>query len=400
MQDDGIFDVDNASQWQNDTDFYYDTILPPLFLKALSEYYFPLLAIVGFIVNIISSILFSRAPNLRTISKSHYLAAMTAADAGCLATALINWSPTININLFLVEGLCQLILCCSYIFHFLSIWFTIAFLTDIYICTCMVGKARKMCTVLRSKFVITALTVLAIVMFLHITWMSGIVEGQCVLLVKYEPSLAVIDSIQMAVTIFIPDVCILVLVALIVRKKVFGVCMAKRRLSSDANGATQCLNTTNDLSRPAPKSPQRRENVNHKQNLKMNCLAVSLVVLHVLIIMPDHVVKLRLHYLQFSDGHQPDLNEYHLQWLLSNIGQLRFVLDFIIFIIVLRDFRIALRSLLASWHSKMMRLLKACFCTDRVRYSDGRIIEESFSLTEEPVSKSTSDYEKHGDVPM
>ncbi|XP_013418267.1 uncharacterized protein LOC106179269 [Lingula anatina] len=377
----------------------HDTILPAPVLKGLEDYYVPCLAAIGCCVNLISSVIFSRNTTLRRFSSSHYLAAVTAADTGFMMTLLIMWLPRIHISFYLEEGFCQLFLSCNYIFHFLSIWFNVAFLTDVYISTCRPSKAKEMCTVIRSKFVITGLTVLAIVMFMHVTWMSGVIQGMCMLLVPYDPELAFIDKIQTVVTILMPDLTLVILIALIVKKKVSDLCPSFRQSANSVSNGCGQVRTHYVRNTPADGASLGTQMANSVHSSDMTIVAMCLVLLHVVTTLPDHCIKLWFYSLQmvYGDmGFQPSPYEYSLQKLFSHLGQLRFVLNFVMFIIVSSDFQTAIRD---SVSLICKRLFKCSPRRKRApRCTDGRVIEESFSLTDETVSKSTTGDVKHADV--
>lgn len=107
--------------------------------------------------NILSVIAFFNA-ELRNLSSSYYLAALSISNTGFLVGAFIAWLNYLNIDIDRKIYYCQLHAYTSGLSIFLSVWIMVAFIVERFIAVLYPLKRRTMCTVKRACAVLIGLT--------------------------------------------------------------------------------------------------------------------------------------------------------------------------------------------------------------------------------------------------
>lgn len=145
-------------------------------------YLTPIIFIVGIVGNVLSLMVFV-TKNMRKLSASVYLAALSTADLLALIFfVLIEWVKRglreefrSNIAEFLdVNGICQLTMFLSYASRFLSTWLVASFTLERYIGICHPLKRRDICDINSSKKIVAILVLISICISSIRPWLNEV----------------------------------------------------------------------------------------------------------------------------------------------------------------------------------------------------------------------------------
>lgn len=161
--------------------------------------------------------------HLKMRSSSYYLAALSVADFGFLATLLLVWlNSSIGVQVFNKEGWCQALVYISSVCSFLSVWLIVAFTVERFIAIQYPLHRPRMCTVARAKAIVTGLAVVALLSHLYSFVTAGIVKQSdgseiCDMLEECREIMRIINIIDSLVTLIIPLILIIVMNTMIGR---------------------------------------------------------------------------------------------------------------------------------------------------------------------------------------
>lgn len=161
--------------------------------------------------------------HLKMRSSSYYLAALSVADFGFLATLLLVWlNSSVGVQVFNKEGWCQALVYVSSVCSFLSVWLIVAFTVERFIAIQYPLHRPRMCTVARAKAIVGGLAVVALVSHLYSFVTAGIVKQHdgseiCDMLEECREIMRIINIIDSLVTLIIPLILIVVMNAMIAR---------------------------------------------------------------------------------------------------------------------------------------------------------------------------------------
>jgi hypothetical protein len=156
-------------------------------------------------------------------SSSYYLAALSVADFGFLATLLLVWlNSSIGVQVFNKAGWCQALVYISSVCSFLSVWLIVAFTVERFIAIQYPLHRPRMCTVARAKAIVSFLAVVALVSHLYSFLTAGIVKQQdgtelCDMPEESREIMRIINIIDSLVTLIIPLILIVVMNAMIAK---------------------------------------------------------------------------------------------------------------------------------------------------------------------------------------
>lgn len=199
--------------------------------QAFYVYFTPVILIIGIFGNSLSLNVFL-SKNMRSLSASTYLAALSSADlltlvfyvtVEWLRRGLVHLSPDVRMTFLDFEGVCQIQLYLSYIFRFLSAWIVVAFTVERYIGVCHPLRRRNICTTSGTRRIIIGLIVFACIFVLYKPIMSGVQTPErrppvCARKDDYAFISFVFDSIFAGMITLVPFIIITVLNLLIIRK--------------------------------------------------------------------------------------------------------------------------------------------------------------------------------------
>lgn len=187
------------------------------YLDVLHVYYIPIIIGVGFIGNLLSCLVLLTT-HLKLRSSSYYLAALAVADTGYLLCTFIVYCSSKDVfNLYHMQGFCQFFVYLTYVCAFLSVWLIVAFTVERFIAVQYPLRRPYICTVSRAKTIVFSLTGVAIVCYLYIFWIAGIVNDECQLLPDYKNFAKVLNSVDTIITLVVPVVLIVGMNAMIAR---------------------------------------------------------------------------------------------------------------------------------------------------------------------------------------
>lgn len=152
--------------------------------EAFYAFVTPFVIVVGLAGNLVSLKVFS-TPQLRKLSSSHYLTAISLSDSLVLVTyvfldwlnrGLPLWPGGHRVQIVNVSGACQAFLFASYAFRFISVWLIVLFTVERYIAVCRPFYSRLTCTKAFARRAIWAVVVLAALVSLYKPVLSGVYD--------------------------------------------------------------------------------------------------------------------------------------------------------------------------------------------------------------------------------
>lgn len=218
-------------------------------LDILNWYYVPILSLGGLIGNMLSYLVFLNT-YLKMRSSSYYLAALSAADFGFLASISLVWlNNKLDIPVFNQDGWCQFTIYTSSVCSFLSVWLIVAFTVERFIAVQYPLHRPRVCTISRAKSIISILVVVSLLTHSYTFFTAGIirtVEGDvCELREKYHEMMRVINIVDTLVTLIIP-VGLIIITNAMIAKNLFQLTSSKRfrrynnGASSNRSGTQLC----------------------------------------------------------------------------------------------------------------------------------------------------------------
>ena len=343
-----VNDSSGPPAWMHPTSMYYR-------LRVISEimdmFFVPTLVGFGICGNTLSFIAFTFS-SLRCLSSSVYLAALSLADTGFLLCVFASWSSNIGVTIYHQPGWCQIFVYCTYIFSFLSVWYVVGFTVERYIAVCFPFRRANMCTVQRARLVVIGLAGLAIMIYTFAIWTtssfkmtSGPMSGQrlCYPYDKWRDVLKIINTIDLIATLGVPFVVIAFLNINII------IIMARHRAQSN-HLVIYRKNTENrslkEDPRATPSAPAASSNNNTgSRTVTRMLLVVSFTFLFLNI--PGHVIRL-IDFLgpYFNSSYKTTLVKIQLQKLFTYLYYVNFSINFLLYNLCGKNFRVALKSLL------------------------------------------------------
>lgn len=197
-------------------------------------YVTPIIFIIGLVGNILSLMVFL-TKNMRRLSASLYLAAISSADLmALLFYVLIEWlrrgglssiSSHVTVPFLERNGVCHVILFLTYNFRFLSSWLVVCFTLERYIGVCHPLKRRRnISDMSSSRKLITVVVLISVLVSLFRPWLNtenhiGPNEVPwCIRRNEYQMISFVYDCVFCVSITFLPFFIITCLNALIIRK--------------------------------------------------------------------------------------------------------------------------------------------------------------------------------------
>ncbi|CAG2233682.1 TRHR [Mytilus edulis] len=195
-------------------------------------YVTPVIFAVGIIGNTISLLVFL-TKNMRKLSASVYLAALSTADLMALIFyVLVEWirkgipigSGQVTAPFLESNGVCQIILFMSYSFRFLSAWLVACFTLERYVGVCHPLKRKDVCNLRSSKRIVFFAVIISFVIASFRPWLSEVRYvgpndvPSCTRRLEHTYLSFVYDCIFGVCITFLPFLIITILNTLIIRK--------------------------------------------------------------------------------------------------------------------------------------------------------------------------------------
>lgn len=210
-----------------------DNFMTPKALKGQAFYVYttPFIFVLGVIGNLLSLTVFMSS-NMRRLSASSYLAALSVSDllvlifyvlVEWLKRGLVHISPSTKIDFMDKNGICQMLLFLSYALRFLSTWLVTAFTVERYIGVCHPLHRRYICSLHGSRLIVCGLVVTSCILAAYKPFLSGVrinFDGTnyCTAYKEYQFVSFVLDSAFALLITAVPFLIISVLNLLIIRK--------------------------------------------------------------------------------------------------------------------------------------------------------------------------------------
>ena len=320
----------------------------------------PAIIIVGVMGNSVSFLVFM-CSHLRRLSSSVYLAALSLADAGFLLCMLIKWANDLGVPLLYNDQWCQLFLYVSCVFSFLSVWYVVSFSAERFIAVCLPFQRQDMCTPKRAKFVVTALAGLAFLTYTFVIWtsemkipfMSKITT--CLPKKEYHHLWTCFYSIDTIFTLIIPSIAIIFLNIRII--------VAVVRLHRDARRMNEHGDYRHVRGIPISKSTSKcakccrggrshgdknTRTTPHSSQVKVTKMLVTVSTTFLLLNLPTHCLRLYtfITFMSVDAKYYPHSQVFRqLQRLFLLVHYSNFAVNFIIYNICGRNFRLGLKHL-------------------------------------------------------
>jgi hypothetical protein len=234
----GLGAVGAEGTWMNNTNITYThdvyAISPRLTwcIHYLSLYYTPILVVCGILLNSVTALTFSRT-KLNQCSCAPYVVAMAISDACFLVTLLLVWCSQLDFYVLSSGAWCQAITYASYVCTFLPKWFVVGFTFDRFVNLRLPHLENSLCSSFHSKVVVTMLVIIAVVVYLNISLLSGVVtltngSLSCVPLPQFAHTLQTLSNLDLTINLLLPFIITLSLNTMIARRLCF---MFKQRKS-------------------------------------------------------------------------------------------------------------------------------------------------------------------------
>ena len=333
----------------------------------------PAIIIFGLLGNGISFLVFIFS-HLRRLSASVYLAALSLANAGYLICRSIKWAHGLGAKMLLkTDSECQTFLYLNYVFRFLSVWYVVSFTVERYIAVCQPFQRQDMCTPKRAKIVVTSLAILSFVIYSFVIWTSGVLVlygvGECLPKPEYLRMWTFIYSVDTLSTLLVPSAVIIVLNIMIicavyrfhrdpVRRSMHISCRHVKVLTTrNSSRSYHCCHRTNRR----PGGQRSCSSGPHASQVKVTKMLVTVSSTFLLLNLPIHSLTIYHHIRSYVLGPEihPTKTFIYLQRFFVLIHDSNFAVNFIIYNICGRNFRLGLRHLIDRIRYKLSRCGRA-----------------------------------------
>lgn len=214
------------------------------FVDMMDWYYTPSITAFGVITNLLTLVII-HSSQMKWMSMTPFMAAMSASDSMYLLTSLLNWMYRIHgLNYICTPGVCQLSWYIVFVCSFLSIWYIICIQVDRYLSLWHISRRPLYVSNRRCKCLAALLAILTAMLYGIILWTSDVIHSRgqpvCTVLPKYAEVLKVftlVDTLLSAIMPYsmLPVLNILILVQIIIK------CVALRRHASPDEDTDECL---------------------------------------------------------------------------------------------------------------------------------------------------------------
>ena len=315
--------------------------------NGLDMFMVPILITIGVIGNTLSFVTFIFS-NLKSLSSSVYLAALAIADIGFLLCVLASWITNFNVNLYHQPGWCQTFVYLTYVFSFLSVWYVVGFTVERYIAVRFPFKRGDMCTVRRARIVVVSLALFAIVAYNFAIWTSGSflmpssspIAGQrlCYPIDPWRNFLKFSSNIDSIITLLIPFIAIAFLNVNIIyvithyRHQTNNFMLHRVRSSNAQTQSTTLANST---------------------NVKVTRMLLVVSFTFLILNVPGHFIRIYVFVQSFNDPYyRPSVLYYEFQRLWLYFSYMNYSVNFFLYSLCGKNFRMGLKSLLGQLRHK------------------------------------------------
>ena len=202
--------------------------------RTFYAYFTPIILVVGIVGNSLClNVFLSR--NMRCLSASTYLAALSTSDLSVLVFYVtVEWLrrglaylvPETKMEFLDINGICQVQLYLSYVSRFLSAWIVVAFTVERYIGVCHPLQRRYICSSKSTRRIVAAIFLIAVIIVIYKPILSGVYISRfgtpyCTGSIEHGFVAFVLDGIFAILITLVPFIVITVLNVLIMKKLYF-----------------------------------------------------------------------------------------------------------------------------------------------------------------------------------
>ncbi|XP_021372120.1 somatostatin receptor type 2-like [Mizuhopecten yessoensis] len=286
----------------------------------------PIICILGIIGNTLATIVFLSKSQRKT-SCSLYLAARSISDTGFLTTLFIVCLTDLGINIFNVDGICQVVIFLTYICGFLSVWFVVMVTVENYIRICHPFKVNQHCTVKTAKIVIAGFVFVSLLLYNFPLWTTGIHVGpdgskMCARHSVYDKINQIVTYSDTVITLIVPILMIICLM-IAITCSILEFLHRQTRLKGKRQNS-------NDRRHSSPQS-------------KVTRLLFSVSFVFITLTLPSHVIRIQmtLKYLYFSSASIicPTMAELAIQKVFLILYYLSFSVNILVYLSFGQKFR-------------------------------------------------------------
>lgn len=350
----------------------YNEYVLQITLYHLKYWYTPTVVIVGVVFNLISFITLNRRRFSR-FTCTPFIAAMCITDCVFLIVLGLIWLKRIdvNIDLYNTGGWCQALTYLSSSSAFLSVWLTASVNVDRCInisCPSCFSISGHFCTPLRAKLLVCGLCITAIVVYLNISILMGVVQTLvgplCLPLFDFAYRVQILGRVDLFVNFIVPYVITVISCILCTRK----ICwmygqeriMKRQQRTSSGRASTRCSNqptfntrhlyqsTTTNSHSPTSGETDRTE-------LYMTRAVLLSCLIYLLLTLPYQLLRSWVNLsVMFSQTPYVVMSKTFKLWqlLLMNAYFTRFGVNGFVYFLSIPSFRKELASLLFKNHCK------------------------------------------------
>ena len=317
-------------------------------LDVINTYFIPVLVCVGLCGNTLSLVVFL-GTYLRKESLSVYLSALAAADSGSLVLIFIAWLQIWNLTIFHQDGICQVTVYLQFVCTFLSMWFMVSFIAERYIAVCYPLKRRHMCTAYRAKVVTSCIAAFSLIGYSFVFGVSGVQRVDGITYCSYHPEYAGITTglffMDIIVAFVIPFLSLVTMNGRILHKIII---FYKDRKECRANQLHLRIHS-------------RSSSLANVSQLNASKLMLVISTIFVVISLPNYVIKMRLIVIGFIDSEfQGRPEDYLWKSIFEIVFYINFSINFFLYSICLKKFRVALKLLMKHNKHKLSNAFVKC----------------------------------------
>ncbi|XP_059168111.1 thyrotropin-releasing hormone receptor-like [Physella acuta] len=292
---------------------------------AFGTYAVPVICVLGILGDVTSLLVFI-CTSFRYQPCSQYLAALACVDTLFLMSPLLSSLMRYFPSIALTPGCCVLIVYTSYVCSFLSAWFVVLMMIERFIVVCYPFKASYMCNKKKSIAVISATSVLALILYCHsfFTVETSIVNSPCHENKNYIEFLSIFTHVDSILVFFVPFSTIVFLNLKIIQT------VRKFRLRHDM---------LNQSVRRTPRYHNSGNTLTLAQ-VRSTKMLVWVSSVYIILYLPSYAVRMYGLILQQVSGVlkcAPRL--YVAQQLCQHLHFLNFAIDFLVYVVTSNNFR-------------------------------------------------------------
>lgn len=148
---------------------------PYICVRHLRMYYTPALVLVGTLGNTGTCLTLTRGP-LQKSSAAPYILGLAFIDIVFLLCIFTIWMGLFHIDVFALAGGCQAVILLTSVCTFLAVWLVVAMMIERTLLMRTLNRSTACCSNLKGRITVGCLCALAIVLYLNLSLLYGVLE--------------------------------------------------------------------------------------------------------------------------------------------------------------------------------------------------------------------------------